>query len=220
MRFANSEGVRASATPKATGTCPACDSPVLARCGSERIWHWAHKSYRNCDTWWDNETLWHRNWKAEFPDDWNEVIQTSATGERHIADVKTPTGLVIEFQHSSLTNDERAAREAFYGSMIWVVDGTRLKRDGDILAGLEHGRRIARGVAHSIFNAPAYQITRRWGTSRKPVVLDFHGSDLWCISPFRNNWQSFAVQFPRKDFVDSCLVGQLPPAMLSLLNGD
>jgi hypothetical protein len=47
-----------------------------------------------------------------------------ATGERHIADVKTERGLVIEFQHSQMPVEELQAREAFYGSMIWIVDGT------------------------------------------------------------------------------------------------
>ena len=36
---------------------------------------------------------------------------------------------MIEFQHQHLEPKERAAREHFYGNMIWVVDGTRLQHD-------------------------------------------------------------------------------------------
>lgn len=35
----------------------------------------------------------------------------------------------IEFQHSHIQPRERTSREKFYRNMVWVVDGTRLKRD-------------------------------------------------------------------------------------------
>ena len=82
-----------------------------------------------CDPWWENETAWHRAWKDHFPVDWQEVVHHSKTGERHIADVKTGDGWVIEFQHSHIKPEERRSREAFYERLIWVVDGTRRKRD-------------------------------------------------------------------------------------------
>jgi hypothetical protein len=40
----------------------------------------------------------------------------------HRADVKSPTGLVIEFQHSPLSADEIRERENHYGNMLWVFD--------------------------------------------------------------------------------------------------
>ena len=39
--------------------------------------------------------------------------------------MKTPHGLVIEFQHSPKDFDKLFSREAFYQNMIWVVDGDR-----------------------------------------------------------------------------------------------
>ena len=57
----------------------------------------------------------------------------SVDGTRHVADSKTETGLVVEFQHSHLSTVERREREAFYDNLIWIVDGTRLKRDLDFL---------------------------------------------------------------------------------------
>ena len=44
------------------------------------------------------------------------------TGEKHIADVKTRTGIIIEFQHSPMNIKEQYSREQFYKNMIWIVD--------------------------------------------------------------------------------------------------
>ena len=88
-----------------------------------------HRGDRDCDSW-AEETPWHRAWKNKFPAECQEFIQHDGqSGERHIADVRTNHGLVIEFQRSHLDPQERATRERFYGNMIWVVDGTRLQRD-------------------------------------------------------------------------------------------
>ena len=51
------------------------------------------------------------------------------TGEKHIADVRMVHNLTIEFQHSHIGSLERTSREKFYENMVWVVDGTRLKKD-------------------------------------------------------------------------------------------
>jgi len=64
----------------------------------------------------------HRKWKDFFPSDCREVVQFDISGEKHIADVKLPSGLVIELQHSAMPLDEMRSREAFYGDMIWIVD--------------------------------------------------------------------------------------------------
>src|SRR4030095_12105852 len=102
---------------------------MIANCGEVRVWHWAHRGKRTCDRWWEPETEWHRAWKDNFPRDWQEHIHHDPSGEKHIAAVRTGPGLIIEFQHSHLDPQERAARERFYGNMAWVVDGTRLKKD-------------------------------------------------------------------------------------------
>ncbi|WP_365321240.1 competence protein CoiA family protein [uncultured Pseudophaeobacter sp.] len=128
MLTANIDGNRSRPIPSAVGVCPFCRSEMVPRCGEVRIHHWAHKSKANCDPWREPETDWHRNWKNEFPLSWQEkIFQDEATGERHIADVHTLSGLTVEVQHSHLDPTERRAREEFYRNMIWVVDGSRLK---------------------------------------------------------------------------------------------
>jgi competence CoiA-like predicted nuclease len=115
MRFALVEGRRLEAERSLSGKCPSCGSTMVPKCGERRVRHWAHRGVLQCDHWWENETPWHRNWKNKFPAEWQEIIHQAENGEKHIADVKTTHGRVIEFQHSYLTIDERRSREAFYG---------------------------------------------------------------------------------------------------------
>src|SRR6266852_5857817 len=129
MKFALVNGQRQEAQPNLLGKCPTCDHPMVAKCGEVKIWHWAHQGRHFCDPWWENETEWHRGWKGQFPVDWQEIVHYAEDRERHIADVKTDRGWILEFQHSYITPEERRSREAFYPKLVWVVDGTRRKRD-------------------------------------------------------------------------------------------
>ena len=56
------------------------------------------------------------------------MSHTAPDGEVHRADIKTPTGIVIEVQHSTMTDTERESREAFYGDLIWIVDGRSFEK--------------------------------------------------------------------------------------------
>lgn len=129
MKFALVNGERREAQPKLVGECRCCGSKMIAKCGDVYAHHWAHKGRRTCDPWWENETEWHRAWKNCFPEDWQEIVQFDESGEKHIADVKTEDGWVIEFQHSAVKSEERGSREAFYKRLVWVIDGKRRKFD-------------------------------------------------------------------------------------------
>src|SRR5689334_14435547 len=107
MRFALVEDKRTSPCPGMSGSCPACGSAVIAKCGNQRVHHWAHRGKRVCDRWWEPETEWHRNWKDKFPFHWQEVIRFDSLGEKHIADVCSDRGLTVEFQNSHLNPKER-----------------------------------------------------------------------------------------------------------------
>jgi competence protein CoiA len=123
MEFALVDGQRHRAEPKLEGTCPLCSKKMISKCGTKVVWHWAHLGRKHCDLWWENETEWHRSWKECFPTDWHEKIHFDSNGEKHVADVKTPAGTVLEFQNSAMSPDELQAREQFYGNMVWVVNG-------------------------------------------------------------------------------------------------
>lgn len=133
MEIALINGARTHPKPGLAGVCPACGQAVIAKCGSQLIWHWAHKGKRHCDPWWENETEWHRTWKSHFPDHMHEVVLfDELTGEKHIADLRTDRGMVIEIQHSAMPIEELRSREAFYKHMIWIIDGRSFAKQFEV----------------------------------------------------------------------------------------
>lgn len=132
MQFAFVNGKRSEAFAKGRGICPLCNSIMIAKCGQRHISHWAHHRDKNCDPWWENETEWHREWKNIFPEECREVSHTADDGEIHRADIKTHTGIVIEFQHSNMSDEERMSREEFYKNLVWVIDGRGFRKNFDI----------------------------------------------------------------------------------------
>lgn len=214
MRFAIVQGRRQEAQPGLSAQCPICDSLMVAKCGTRRVWHWAHRGRRTCDHWWEPESEWHRAWKAEFPVDWQEVIQWAKDGEKHIADVKTNHGWVIEFQHSYLRPEERQAREAFYRQMVWVVNGRRRKRDW---SSFEKARELARVVSLNpfaqAFPADEFALLRDWADSRVAVYFDFRDPVLWCLLPRRQGGMVFLAPVTRIDFLNAFRTGVAPRGM-------
>jgi competence protein CoiA len=153
---------------------------VFARCGTERIWHWAHKRDRLCDKWWESETEWHRTWKDQFPTDWQEIIHCSDDGERHIADVKTDVGWVIEFQYSFIKPEERRSREAFYKQLVWVIHGTRRKRDWpQLMNAWKQGAAPIGETSIRRVNADESRLMREWAGCKAPVFFDLGVMGLW-----------------------------------------
>lgn len=128
MVIAFVNGLRRTPEPGLIGQCPVCKSRMIPKCGSIRAWHWSHYGERHCDPWWE-ETEWHIAWKNRFPLDWREVVHFGQDDAIHIADVKTGSDFILEFQHSQISDIERQSREDFYKSMVWIVDGLRRKRD-------------------------------------------------------------------------------------------
>ncbi len=183
MKFALVNGDKVEAAKGAKGLCPICGSELIARCGEVKVNHWAHKGNRNCDPWWENETEWHRAWKDRFPKSWQEVVHKADNGEKHIADVKTDQGWAIEFQHSYIKPEERRSRDTFYQKLVWVVDGTRRKRDGaQFLNALNRGIPIGSNspIVRTISNKCV--LLREWAGSPSPVFFDFGGEQvLWWL---------------------------------------
>lgn len=101
--------------------CPYCFEKVIAACGQINIHHWRHENITNCDPWKEHETEWHRQWKQNFPENWREIIITK-NGEKHIADIKTNSDLVLELQNSSISSTTIQIREKFYDNMVWLIN--------------------------------------------------------------------------------------------------
>ena len=132
MQYATVQGERTEAFPGGKGLCPTCSAAAVAKCGPRVMHHWAHAGRRNCDPWWENETPWHREWKSRFPVECREIAHAARSGEIHRADIITPTGIVIEVQHSPMTDAERISREQFYQNLVWVVDGSTFSQNFEI----------------------------------------------------------------------------------------
>lgn len=127
MEYALYNELRTAAQPGLKGTCEHCGGAVQAKCGSKIVWHWAHLSLEDCDSWHEPETAWHREWKHVFGERFSE-IRVVKEHAYHIADVINKDGIVFEFQNSSISAEAIAAREAFYGEkMIWVINGEAFK---------------------------------------------------------------------------------------------
>jgi competence protein CoiA len=210
MRFALVDDRKVAPQPKMQGTCPHCGDVMISKCGRTKVWHWAHKSREVCDPWWENETEWHRNWKNQFPVEWQEISAIDAlTGERHIADVKTPDAFTVEFQHSPMPPEEMIARESFYGNMIWVVDGLRNDLDVSYFnMGLSREPINVDGPqAHAFEWRGRSRLMHNWSEAKSRVFLDF-GDEFYNGKPML--WVLICFDKTTKQGV----VGPYPKALL------
>lgn len=212
MKFALVNGIKQTPEPKKLGICPFCNAEVISKCGNIKIWHWAHKGKLECDPWWENETEWHRNWKTHFPTEWQEVIQTAEDGQKHIADVKTDQGWVIEFQHSYLRPEERKARNEFYKKLVWVIDGKRLQNDEKkFVSALNSGTLV--GPSRRI-SPDECSLLRDWGNIHAPVFFDFgilptqpEQCYLWVLLPKSPDGMAYVLPCLRTEFIEVYLDG-------------
>ena len=167
---------------------------MVPKCGQHVLWHWAHKSRKHCDKWWESETEWHRSWKNNFPIEWQEIIHSNpATDEKHIADVKTPKGLVLEFQHSPIAPDELKSREDFYARMVWVVDGCRNEIDKNCFSLSLNKPSLEQPNEFPLRWWGTGKLFANWAGARNEVYIDFGGNVLWRILRFDKKTKSGAV---------------------------
>jgi hypothetical protein len=204
MKYALVNVQRQEAQPGLSAKCPGCEAPMVAKCGEVKIWHWAHLGKLDCGLLWENETEWHRTWKGQFPAHWQEVFHRAESGEKHIADVKTDQGWVLEFQYSFLKPEERRSRNSFYPKLVWVVDGTRRKRDKQQFSDtLKNGIRVVPNMNFYKVSLDGNTLLREWADSDAPVFFDFGpGPSLWWFLPKSpNGKREFVGAYSRAEFV-------------------
>lgn len=203
MKFALIDDQRHEAEPGLKGTCPIHGHPMVAKCGELRTWHWAHKGSLSCDPWWENETDWHRNWKGQFPREWQEVVHHDEQGEKHIADVKTDREWIIEFQHSHIKPEERRSRDFFYKRLIWIVDGTRRKKDAvQFLKSWNRGAPVGQNPRIRRILPDECALLREWSASTSHVFLDFgEQAPLWWVFNKGPSKPMYLMIVPRAEFV-------------------
>lgn len=227
MKYALFEGKRVEPKKGLNAVCPFCGDEVIAKCGSVKMHHWAHKSVLTCDKWKENELPWHRNWKNQFPAEWQERIFTDIqTGEKHIADICTDHNFVIEFQHSPISEEEKISREHFYKEMCWVVDasGVRFRKKF-----FEKGifRQDANLKDFYYIDNPSQALPQQWTHRDSFVFLDFKGitdemqyESLLCLVPTSVATKStLAIKYSRIDFVERTKNNELPSFLINLRDG-
>ncbi|WP_437618553.1 competence protein CoiA [Sorangium sp. So ce1151] len=209
MKFAIVNGAPTEPKPKVAGTCVNCGAEMVSKCGRVKVWHWAHKWNPPCDPWWESETEWHRAWKNLFPNDWQEVPSVDPqTGERHVADVKNPNGLVIELQNSPISVDERASRERFYKEMIWVVNGKRGELDERYFDMGRSGPIQTNPLAYRIEWFGHGRLLHNWAPLNANVYLDFGKEHLWRLVSFDPAKKVGVVgPVPKATFIEDCRSG-------------
>lgn len=173
-------GGQIEATPRARGICPQCREPVIPKCGDLVTWHFAHRAGEDCDHWSEPESAWHRSWKRLVLPDQREVVIGN-----HRADILRPREaggqLVIELQHSPITAEVIAEREAFYRRpdrgwwMIWLFDVRDCRQNIDVRHDPGRGRPdeslyIWRHAKRSLISATAPVYLDIWGKG-EPIVL-------------------------------------------------
>ncbi|WP_431126197.1 hypothetical protein [Flagellimonas flava] len=141
LRALNENNGSIHPTKGAMGYCPNCGKGVRAYCGEIYTHHWKHLELEHCDSWSEKESEWHRTWKKAFPLDWQEVI-IKKWGEQHIADIRNPSGTVLELQHSSISSETIRIREEFYEDMIWLLDAQPFKHNFHIYSLVRYQLRV------------------------------------------------------------------------------
>jgi competence protein CoiA len=106
-----------TALPQLQAECPNCRKKVISKCGEINIWHWAHESLEECDTFSEGETQWHLKWKQLMKKDFTEVVI-----QNHRADILI-NNCIFELQNSPINPEQIREREEFYKNMIWIFNG-------------------------------------------------------------------------------------------------
>lgn len=201
MLFAHdSLGNPVSPSKEISAVCPGCGAQVVAKCGGIMTHHWAHKAKSDCSWLHEPETDWHRSWKREM------LIQVGGAAEvrfNYYFTGDSPTyltkvtdfhfgQLAVEFQHSSISEEEIQLRESYYSDchtdtlscskLIWVIDVRDVDSNFEDLGSYafrwKHPRLSWLTSLGSKLN------------SNVQIVLDF-GYKLWAVGSLRQ-WETSA----------------------------
>lgn len=186
MLYANLNGDKILPIPKTEAKCPLCKEKVISKCGDVKVWHWAHSKGGSCDSWYEPETVWHKNWKLTFGKE-NCEIRINKEARWHVADVFTKDGVVIELQNSPIQKDVIRKREDFYGDkMIWVINGVKFK-DHFYLKDL--GEKYNHWTLQPAKYMPSFEkvlfkwefARRSWEDCQRHIFIDFQDGSLFWV---------------------------------------
>jgi competence protein CoiA len=182
MLYAEVDGTKRRPSPGLVGKCYCCQESVIAKCGPIKVWHWSHRAGTDCDPWSEGIGPWHLAWQNMVRPEHAEV-----TILPHRADIRTQEGIVVELQHSPISGDDIAAREEFYGDMVWLFDATfRFAR-------IESGDRVFFSIGR----------TKHLELCKKPMFLDFGETivEVEAFTKFLPGFSGFGRKRDREWFV-------------------
>lgn len=172
--YARKEDRMIEAAPGQRAECPHCRAEVLAKCGTVMVWHWAHVSIFDCDSWSEGETAWHMNWKRQFPQECREISVGS-----HRADVLVKGKTIYEFQSKSLPTPDMLERERYYRRLgyvyFWVFNLSEKARHFSLRKSFSDG--------HWSFRW--YHGWKRLDGIAKPFYLDLGSDGLFFVKSIR-----------------------------------
>ncbi len=167
--------------------CPCCGKPMVARVGTERRPHWAHKSAERCDEWWEVESEWHIEWRKRFLDAAKPNVKIEVEhvlekdGSRHFSDVRIDDRLSIILRRARMDDAMKSERLSFFGDLIWLVQAKNSEYNRLIRQLNEFELHTAVGLkdCNICVNADK-SFFSSWKNARCLVVFDFRlasGSD-------------------------------------------
>lgn len=177
------------------GKCELCGGKVGARKGDIRVNHWYHLDGRgDCDPWHEPKGEWHRQIQCCFPVSRQEYVICRKVGDatvKHIADIYTKSGYVIEVQMSPLSLGKIAEREEFYGRIVWFVSGHNPLVENFHTSAFMENAELVQGECFEYYAVPekCHAINRHW-TGRDGLVffdidpesgVDFDNKDVLCL---------------------------------------
>jgi competence protein CoiA len=219
MLFATVNGAKVEAKPQSNGICPLCERSVFSKCGEINVWHWAHHKDESCDSWYEPETEWHKNWKLVFGKEFCEIV-ISKNGSRHIADIQTKGNVIIELQNSQIQKPIIRKRELFYGErMLWVINGIKFKDNFDIYMSDIYTASIYEDLEYyrlhnplakqsAIAYEPNKELSFSWSWARKswsdvqrPVFIDFGDENLFFVKDGMGTSTGKGIKISKSDFI-------------------
>ena len=162
------------------------------------------------------------NWKLIFGKENTEII-IYQDGKKHIADVKTTEGYILELQNSIIESHTIRDREEFYGSnMLWIINGKKFKDGFRIFLGNSmpfdnyspefdrfaklHGftpkYRPTGDMAGAVeWNFIWKRARQCWSEARRPVFIDFGGDKLFQMTIGIGRAKGMGQEIAKYDFI-------------------
>ena len=190
MKYAMINSQKVEAKPNLKGAlCPKCKSEMIAKCGSIRIHHWAHKKGAHCDEWAEPENAWRLNWLKAFEGFRQEEIIKQGN-ESHFVDVLTENGTPILFRQKAPSSDDMAKMESFFRGLIWFANMGASIRACKAFEKAMIEQFITESEIKNVWLCSCEKgIPAAWLDAKYPVFLDFRCSEeivndyLWCLMP-------------------------------------